>query len=307
MSFSSSEYSNSSSWPYLRIRYQLGIGELNWYKMETQKLTDRMHLHQNVSTGNLGVHEDLLDIKGTGLDEVFELYYNNLAPDSWDLGRSWIANTGWDVWLEPNVDGVIYFGPGGYAFHFMANGDGSYTSPPGVDATLAHNADGTWSLTFHQSGECYNFSSSGAYLLSDVDKNGNTISFAYDPNGALSSINDTQGRVTTFSYTSGGSSTCGPPTASGFVSAITDPAGRKWQFAYDSNCDLTSITDPAGKVTNFGYDSNTELVQITDPDGNITKLGYDPNYRITSLTGSPTPPRELVSPPTSRTTVTTPW
>lgn len=284
LTFSSSESHQSSTWPVLRVIYQLGIGERPYYKMETQQLTDRLSIETNVSSGNLVAHLKLVNIKGTGLDAVFDLLWNVLSPSLWDFGRAWISNTGWDPYVDPNMgDGASFFGPGGWAFHFMQNADGTYATPGGVDATLTHNQDGTYTVTFHATGEKYNFTSNGLTMTSDVDRNGNTIRFAYDANGAVSSMTDTQGRVTTFGYVTGSYTHCGPPSASGFVSTITDPVGRKHQFTYDANCDLTSYTDPNNKVTNLSYDSLFNLIKITDPLGNQTKFTYDSVYRVTSV------------------------
>jgi len=285
LTFYSSETGNTANWPYLKVIYQLGIGDLPWYRNVVQPLSDRFQLKENLSSGNLLGVLQLVNIRGTGLNEVFDLNYNILSPNLWDFGRAWITNTGWDLYVDPNMgDGASFFGPTGYAFHYIKNPDGSYTTPPGIDADLVHNGDGTWTVIYHYAGEKFNFTSNGLYLTSDVDRNGNTISFAYDANGALASITDTQGRVTSFTYTTGLFQHCAPPTKSGFVGTITDPSGRKYSFTYDSNCDLTTYTDPNNKVTTFTYDSLFNLIQITDPLGNQTKLTYNSIYKVTSVT-----------------------
>ncbi len=285
LTFYSSEASQSSNWPYLKVIYQLGIGDLGWYRNVSEPLTDRLQLKENLSSGNLLAVQQLVNIKGTGLNEVYNLNYSILSPNLWDFGRGWITNTGWDQYVDPNMgDGASFFGPTGYAFHYIKNQDGTYSTPPGIDADLTHNGDGTWTVTYQSSREKLNFTSNGLYMTSDVDRNGNTISFAYDANGALSSIADTQGRVTTFSYISGTYTGCAPPTASGFVKTITDPAGRTYSFTYDTNCDLATYTDPNNKTTTFGYDSLFNLVTITDPLGNETKLTYNGIYKVTSVT-----------------------
>ena len=285
ITFRSSEYSQSTYWPYLQITYQLAIGQQSWYQFQTRQLTDRMSGNVQIANGNWFLPYHLTSIRGTGLNESLDLDYNNLAPQVWDFGRSWLLETGWDVWLRTNDgDGISLYGPSGWAAHFLANGDGTYQDAPGIDASLTHNGDGTYTVQFPGSGEKYNFSTTGTELTSDVDRHGNKISFAYDANGALSTITDTQGRVTTFSYVSGGGPTCGPPTASGFVGSITDPANRKWSFTYDTNCNLTSIKDPAHGTTTFAYDANTDQTQITDPLGHETKVTYDSSFRVTSVT-----------------------
>lgn len=281
----SSDYVNSSFWPYLKVTYQLALGERPWYRLQGRQLDDRLQLHANVGSGNMLLKQTLVKLRGTGLDENLTLFYNNLAPNAWDFGRSWVLNTGWDVWLRINDgDGVSLYGPSGWAAHFLQNPDGSYGTPAGADATLTHNGDGTWSVVFNDSQEKLTFTSDGFSLLTDADRNGNHHSFAYDANGALSSITDTQGRVTTFSYVAGGSGTCGPPTNSGFVGTITDPSGRRHSFTYDTNCNLLTYTDPKNQVTRFGYDANTNLTKVTDPAGHVTNLTFDGNFRLTSVT-----------------------
>jgi len=285
LTFYSSEGSQSANWPYLKVIYQLGIGDLGWYRNVSEQLTDHLQLKENLSSGNLLATQQLINIKGTMLNEVFNLNYNILSPNLWDFGRAWITNTGWDQYVDPNMgDGASFFGPTGYAFHYVKNPDGSYATPPGIDADLVHNPDATWTVTYHASNEKLNFTSDGLYLTSDVDRNGNAISFAYDIHGALASITDTQGRVTTFSYVSGTYSGCAPPTTSGFVSRITDPAGRTYSFTYDTNCDMSTFTDPNNKITTFNYDSLFNLIKITDSLGNQTKLTYNSIYKVTSVT-----------------------
>jgi len=283
LSFRSSEYSNSAYWPYLRVTYQLGIGDKPADQSVTQKLTDRLNLQVDLSSGNLLVKHHEQAIRGTGLDQNVDLFYNNLSPAVWDYGRSWEISTGWDVWLATNhPDGINYYGPSGVAVHFIKKPDGTFTAPPGLDATLVRNGDLTYTLSFNASQEKYNFSTDGLSLLSDVDRNGNRISFAYNASGSLASMTDTQGRVTTFGYVAAPAG-CTAPTTSGFVNSMTDPAGRKYQYAYDPNCNLTTLTDAANKVTRFGYDASFNLTQITDPIGNVTKLGYDSATRLTSI------------------------
>jgi RHS repeat-associated protein len=286
LTFYSSRATQSSTWPTLTVKYQLAVGVQGWYPIRTQKLTDHLEALVNTSSGNLVLHQKLFNIRGIAdFNEDLELYYNNLAPNVWDFGRSWFLNTGWDVWLGTNDgDGVSFFGPSGWAYHFVKNADGSYQQPLGLAAQLVRNADQTYTLTYDQSGEQLHFNSTGTSLLSDADRNGHQITFSYNTNGALTSIADTQGRLTTLSYVGGGGSTCSPPTSSGFVSAVTDPAGRSYQFSYDSSCDLVQISDPDNHVTHITYNSNTEPTLLTDPNSKESSFAYDSAFRVTAVT-----------------------
>jgi RHS repeat-associated protein len=272
-----------SNWPYLQIYYDPGLGVENYYNFSSHQLTDRLDLRANVGNGNLIVHSKDMSIRGTGLALNVDHYYNNLSNYSFDFANRWAMNGGWDVYVSPNNDGtVLYHGTSGEALLFTKTGS-NFNSPIGLNAKLVQNGDGSYTLTFNQSGEKYNFASGGDFT-SDVDRNGNTIRFNYDGNGRLASISDTQGRVSTLSY--------GDPTNSRYVTMISDPAGRQYRFGYDdANNNLTSYTDPNLGTTVFGYDNanNNNLTQITDPKSNVTKLTYtnptgvEGDWRVSSI------------------------
>ncbi len=84
--------------------------------------------------------------------------------------------------------------------------------------------------------------STGGYLLSLTDANGNTMTVDYDSTGKK-------------------------------VTSLTDGVGKKITFAYNSSKYLTSVTDPAGRVTTYTY-SGDYLSTITYPDGKTTTFTY---------------------------------
>lgn len=250
-----------------------GVGEQRFYKFETAGLTDRMHVHVNVANGNLVLHEHDLGVAGTGLDLAVDRYYNSQSPASYALGAGSVMGTGRDVGLAAAPDGSqLLEGPSGFRVSFSKNPDGSYVTPTGIDATLVRNADTSFTMNFHASGEKFNFTS-GGYLSSDVDRNGNAITFAYTPASLLSSITDTQGRTTVLAY-----------NGVGQLASMTDSANRSYGYAYDAGGNLITYTDPATKPTRFAYDAAHHLTQVTDPVGNITKFAYDASARLSSLT-----------------------
>jgi len=203
------------------------------------------------------------------------------------VGNSWVFRSGGDIELfsngyDPNPGDGVFVG-GDWGLFFLHNPDGSFTAPPGLDATMVLNQDYSTTVTFHASGLRYHWSPGGGPLMSVTDRNGNTISFNYDPNtGNQTAVTDTQGRSITFDHNS--------PYSSRLISAMHDPTGRTWQYQYDSNQNLTQYTDPAGKLTTYSYDANNQVTQIQDPNGDVTKLTYDPSFRVASITlgwGSP--------------------
>lgn len=269
--------------PDLQIYYVPRTGYERGMTYQSQQLDDRATMGVNVADGNLLLQTKDLNISGTGLPETITRSYNNLdsepgtiADDSWKLS---LVDTQLDVSNAfGDYNGVVtYIDPSGTHFTFNANGSGGFTAPPGVDATLAHNSDSTWTLTYRDNTK-YNFSSPGQ-LTSIVDKNGNKLTAGYTtpanfagPN--LTSLTDTQGRVTKFAY---------DPTTNNLTS-ITDPSGRTITYKTNSNGWLSSATDTAGHATSYSYDSSGDLTQITDPDGHVTKVAYDSTGRVLSVT-----------------------
>jgi RHS repeat-associated protein len=260
--------STNPNLPHLRIQWNNFNGVQPWYKFETEKLSDRMSLAVNVANGNLVVQATDLVLKGTGLNLHVDRFYNSLANASgWHIGNGWNVSVGCDVRLDTDdFDGLTLHMPDGYAGLFRSNGS-TWTAPPGLKATLVKNGDGTYTLTWHNNGEKFNFQTGGC-LQNMVDQNGNTISMSY--NGSLQSITDTQNRVTNFTYNS--------PVSSDYISQISDPAGRTTNYTYNATGDLTTFQDANAKSTQYAYNANDQLSQIIDPRGNTANFTYGTTY-----------------------------
>lgn len=172
---------------------------------------------------------------------------------------------GRDVGLTIGASTVVFNGPSGFAVTYTKSGS-VYTAPAGINADLVKNAIGTYTLTYHSSGEKLTFTS-GGYLSSDADRNGLAITYLYNADGTLSSVTDTAGRVTTLAYTSG------------LIHTITDPAGRVTTYGY-TGTNLTSVTDPMGNITSYGYDASNRIHQITTPRLSETVINYDSSNRV---------------------------
>lgn len=271
--FGSTRAGNS---PYLVVDYVNAIGERGVYSLDSHQLTDGSHVAVNVTNGNLVISADDLHIKGTGLDLAVSRTYNSLGPEGGAFGI-WLMNGGVDEHLSFDHDAVSFQGSGGWDLTFQPNGSGGFTPPPGIDASLVLNGDGSYTLAYASSHEQLNFTSAGV-LTSDVDRNGDKISYA-NSGGNVTSITDTQGRQVTLAYSS--------LVATNLVSSITDSTGRLWQYSYqqqNGTQELIQYTDPANKSTSYSYDRTGRVSMVTDPLGNETSFGYDGNSRVTSVT-----------------------
>lgn len=272
--FDDSESATSSNWPSLQIFYQPPIGARSFSTFAGRDIHDGLSLEVNVATGNLVAQASDLALSGVGLPMAIGRAFNSFnAGTNTDLGNGWRMGTGGDVALIQWNDGSASVQePGGYQVPFQRNADGSFGSPPGVDATLSQNGS-AFTLTDNRSQEQLIFN--GGELTAARDRSGNTLTFGYDSTGnqPLSSITDTLGRVTSVAT-----------NASGEITTVTDPTGRSIQYGYDGSNNLTSSTDANNKVMQYAYGSNFQLTQITDPNNAITTVAYDGTGRVASIT-----------------------
>ena len=243
-----------------------GLGDMGAFTFFTQRLNDRMQLKVNVANGNLVLETSQLYIHGTGIDLDIGAVFNGLpSADSVDMGARWNLTVGTGIFLSVNSQTqavTLHTSTGALVTYFPdSNSKSGYDEPPNMDATLFHNQDGSYTLVFQNNGECFGFTANGQETY-DEDKNTNLISFAY-AGSDLTTITDTQGRVTTIAYDSNDR-----------IKKITDPIGRVVKYLYqDGNNNLTDIVDANGKTTHFVYNGH-DLTSITDPLSGVTSLSY---------------------------------
>jgi RHS repeat-associated protein len=264
---------HAADYPELTVDWQEWLGSQPMYSNYTHQLTDRSGLSVNVANGNLVVQTQDEQVAGTGLDLDLGRTFNGLSGVGNAIANQWTLDAGQDIGLYTFADGSIdFYGPDGLQAPFILPAGGTaYTSPSWLPVTLVKLGGGSYQLTFNRSGEKYLFSSGGV-LSSLQDKNGNAITYNYTGTN-LTSITDTQGRVTTVSYDS-----------NGYIKQLTDSSSRTYKYSTNgSTGNLTSYTDPAGKITSYTYNSNYDLTKIVDPLGNIVVIGYNSSSEVTSV------------------------
>jgi RHS repeat-associated protein len=223
-----------------------------------------------INSGSLLASSTDLSIPGRGPAMAFSRSYDSArASISGPLGFGWAH--GYDMHLTvdtgsgPTAGQVTIRQENGSTIAFTPDGNGGYTAPSWILATLVSATGSTWSLTREHQAR-FTFSSSGL-LTAVTDLNGNTESFAYDGSNRLHLVTDASGHTLTFSYTD-----TGHPNN---ITAVTDSASRVVHYTYDSNGDLHTATDVTGQVWTMGYTSH-KLTTIQDPRGNTTTNTYDP-------------------------------
>jgi len=193
---------------------------------------------------------------------------NQFGPFGWGWTDSW------DTYLVPNSDGsVTVFEPGGGQRLFQPASGGGYTDQPGDHGTLAKLSGGGYTLT-ELDGQVTAYNANGK-LNYVQDTNGNRITAGYT-GGLLTSLAHSSGQFLTLSY-----------NVAGLVSAITDSDGRTTTYSYDpTNQYLVSVTDFNGQTTSYSYDTGTSpttahaLLAVTNPDGSHDYFSYDAQGRL---------------------------
>jgi YD repeat-containing protein len=113
--------------------------------------------------------------------------------------------------------------------------------------------------------------------VSIADRNGNATHYAYVTTGAaagaLQTITDPVGLVTTLGFDGGG-----------HLSTVTDPGGSRVTTFTMSSGNLTQIVDPDSATTQYGYDSSHRMTTETNPNGRTATVTYDSNGRISQET-----------------------
>ncbi len=280
----------SSTPPYMQVYYEPRVGDDPGDAYDSQPITDRSSVGVNEASGDLQYTAQDVNLAGiNGLGLSLTRTYNNLESHDQDsVGMGWSLGTGPDTYLvmpADNENEVDYFDGTGSAQEYQTNPAGNWVIPSGSDANISMSdstaaASTSFTLSFRHSGRTETFTTSATSLpkyarLSTVsDRNGNTIHYYYNGSGQLTSIVDSYGNTTTFTWTSG------------YITEIVDPTGRTYQYAQNSSGQLTSYIDPAGNTTYYTYDSYGNLTKITTAAGNITKVAYDTgaSERVTSIT-----------------------
>ena len=219
----------------------------------------------NCATGEMWHRVLDLSVPGRGLGLwLVRTYSSTLAGQDGPLGFGWTH--GYNMSLTVAGDGsVTVHEEGGSAIGFAPNGAGGYSSATWVFATLARNADGTYTLR-RKNQTSFVFTSSGK-LVQEQDRNGHPTTLSYS-NGQLATVTDSSGRQLQFQY------------SGSRISKITDPVQRSVAFQYDGTGNLVSATDVAAGVTRFSYDANHLMLTMTDPNGGMVSNTYDSSGRV---------------------------
>lgn len=290
LSFNSSKA--ASNQPFMTVSWtKRGQWDDSRYSMQRFRIDDRSNMAVNLGSGNLFIGSNDLFVKGTGLPFHAEHDYNSLNREIRQL-NPWYGNV---PVTELYADGSIAFSLPHYDWLvFIKQPNGSFLTPPGINATLCtingtsctknsgDPSEATYALTFntdgngpwYKAGTKWTWGSTTG-LLSIADRYSNKL--VYHFGGSENGFTDTQGRAFKRHTTEVGEHT--------YTTAWNEePSGREVKYEYNVKNQLITYTDALGHKTKYGYDEDEELHEITDPNGKVTTFNYDESNRVTKIT-----------------------
>jgi RHS repeat-associated protein len=229
-------------------------------------------LFVNLSTLNFILEDKDIHYFTLGPTIRFARYYNATSTYEGIFGRGWTFSYGVHLIEEASGD-VMVVRESGAEDLFTSQGGGAYAHPKAIYDVLTKNPDDTFSLWVKDEKLTYAFDTNGV-LTSVADTNGNTVTLSYDANDLLTTITDASGRTITFAY-----------NANSQVETITDHLDRPITFTYE-NGDMKTSTDVAAVTTTFNYDANHYLTDMTTPNGatSFTYQEYAWGTRLATVT-----------------------
>ncbi|MHC4122456.1 MAG: RHS repeat-associated core domain-containing protein [Planctomycetota bacterium] len=220
--------------------------------------------------------------------------YNNHFGFGWDMSYNM------KVRQLNDTNTIVFLDGQGRKFDYTkdVNDPNIYTNQYYLGDYFEPNGGDTFTLVKKHGTEC-DFDIYGN-LSNITDRNGNQITFTYDPNNwmpvygpseyfvdeawglvamsfRLTKITDDLNRDINFTY-----------DANGLLSTVTDFAGRTWEYDYNSvTNDLESVTSPntpeypSGLTITYTYDANHNLLTKTDANSQTYFVNhYDSNDMV---------------------------
>ncbi|WP_225211998.1 RHS repeat-associated core domain-containing protein [Stenotrophomonas lacuserhaii] len=110
-------------------------------------------------------------------------------------------------------------------------------------------------------------------LIAERGNSGQNVRYAYDAEGRLTQVTDSQNRVTRMEY-----------DARGRLLKQIDAAGGTTSFTYDLGDRATRVVDPRGLATTYAYDGFGQLWRQNSPDTGTTSHIFDATGLLSSTT-----------------------
>jgi YD repeat-containing protein len=187
------------------------------------------------------------------------------------LGNGWTFS--YAARIDRDGPDIVYSDGTGSKYRFdRRQSSRSWTTPPGLYATVQQKLDTLTIRQRHGVSMQFELPDSGGRLLKIEDRNRNVISFRYGEDVVAT---DTLGRDVTFHF------------EHHLLMHVRDYTGRIWRFRFDekrflTECHLPAAADfPDGTTLTYAYDATSRLTAMADERGQTyLRNTYDSHNRI---------------------------
>ena len=231
-----------------------------------------------------------------GADRIFQ-------PDSRATGVYFSQPGDTGILRADGQGGLLLTEADGTATDYNANGTLNYIQDTNGNRITAGYTIGRWSSLTASSGQSITIGYNSAGLISTVtDSEGRITTYAYDPtNQYLISVTGFNDQITSYTYnmTSGSA-------AQNALASIAFPGSTHQYFSYDSEGRLAgtfddggaqpqsfaysagqvSVTNGTGDTSRVYYNEQGLVIKSFDPLGNVTFNTYDNKFNLVSVTNA---------------------
>ncbi len=254
----------------------------------------------NCATGDETLTQTALSVGGRGPALQLGLTYNSLPAVKQTMagpfGFGWTGSYSAHMEVRAEQEVAIYQ-DNGSTVTFRWNGSKWVAPSALVQATLGEEGwDFIYTTPDHTS---MRFEYPSGKLVSETDRDGNTLTMGYNSKSQLETVTDSAGRKFTYAYNSEGQ-----------VESAKDPMGHTVKYTYESG-NLASVTLPGEEKPSwkYKYNSEHELTSQTDGREHTTSIEYNTEHQVVSQTDPMSRKRSWKYVPTehgSETTITEP-
>lgn len=218
----------------------------------------------NLYSGQLFAYYRVANVPSAGWPWDLRLCYNSLRKDEpGPFGYGWDHSYNIRIAVSPDSMTITVTWGDGRVDTFTKVGSTWVADPSLLGRTITAIVGGFELRTKH--GRMYHFDAGGK-LTALVDRNGNTMTYAYDGLDRLVMMADPAGRSLNFSY--GGANPALVTQVSGFIA-------QPIQFVYSGDR-LTDVVDPQGFPYRYEYDALDRLIRAEDGAGRQIDFQYYP-------------------------------
>ena len=253
----------------------VGISVSGSEQQEAVSIDDMFQFELKQNNGMLSPFRTLLtntDISTTAPNiclEIVRTYNTDLVGrfTEGSFGYGWDCN--WDQKLSIDASGNLTFIQGANVRLYQPNHNRGYQTVA-YDGSVMTKTSSGYKLS-EADGTVYLFDNKGL-LLSITAADGNKISCSYT-NDNLTSLTHSCGEKLILTRND-----------AGYITSVSDTHGNNTSYSYDSNGNLTGVSDSAsGTNVSYEYGNTHNITKFTDIDGNSAVFTYDDKNFLNSI------------------------